>query len=75
MRIGKVQVSENEESLAVLVENGVYLVPWPAGCRNLADVLNSPDPQELLGRMFDAGSTLVGHSQVKLLAPIDRQEV
>lgn len=75
MKIGKVHVSATETSLGVIVENGVYLAGWPRGCRTLADVLNSPDPHELVSSVLDARSTLIGHSQVRLLAPIDQQEV
>jgi 2-dehydro-3-deoxy-D-arabinonate dehydratase len=59
----------------VLVENGVYIVAWSDACRSLTDLLHSDDPVELVGSLFDANATLIAAPQVRMLAPLDRQEV
>lgn len=75
MRVAKVELPGGEQRVAVLVENGVYILAWSEGCRSLTDLLESADPVELVGSMFDQNATLVAAPQVKMLAPIDDQEV
>jgi len=75
MKIAKIELPGGEQRVAVLVENGVYVVAWSATCKSLADLLHADDPVELVGSLFDANATLIAAPQVKMLAPIDRQEV
>lgn len=75
MRVAKVELPGGEQRVAVLVENGVYILAWSEGCRSLTDLLESDDPVDLVGSMFDQNATLVAAPQVRMLAPIDQQEV
>lgn len=75
MRIAKVELPGGEKRVAVLVESGVYILAWSENFRSLTDVLHSADPVDLVGSMFDEKATLIAAQQVKMLAPIDHQEV
>src|SRR5262245_28372253 len=75
MQVAKVELPGGEQRVAVLVENGVYIVAWSDACRSLTDLLHSEDPVELVGSLFDANATLIAAPQVRMLAPLDRQEV
>lgn len=75
MRVAKVELPGGEKRVAVLVESGVYILAWSENCRSLTDVLHADDPVDLVGSMFDEKATLIAAQQVKMLAPIDRQEV
>ncbi len=75
MQVAKVELPGGEQRVAVLVENGVYIVAWSESCRSLTDLLHSDDPVELVGSLFDQNATLIAAPQVRMLAPLDRQEV
>lgn len=75
MQIAKVELPGGEQRVAVLVDHGVYVVAWSEECRSLSDLLHAKDPCALVGSLFDANATLIAAPQVKMLAPIDRQEV
>jgi 2-dehydro-3-deoxy-D-arabinonate dehydratase len=75
MRVAKVELPGGEKRVAVLVESGVYILAWSENCRSLTDVLHAADPVDLVGSMFDEKATLVAAQQVRMLAPIDHQEV
>ena len=75
MLVAKVELPGGEQRVAVLVENGVYIVAWSDGCRSLTDLLHSENPVDLVGSLFDSNATLIAAPQVRMLAPLDRQEV
>lgn len=75
MQIAKVELPGGEQRVAVLVDQGVYVVAWSEECHSLSDLLHAKDPVELVGSLFDSHATLLAAPQVKLLAPLDRQEV
>jgi 2-dehydro-3-deoxy-D-arabinonate dehydratase len=75
MKLAKIELPGGEQRVAVLVENGVYVVAWSSTCRCLADLLHADDPVDLVGSLFDSNATLIAAPQVKMLAPIDAQEV
>jgi 2-dehydro-3-deoxy-D-arabinonate dehydratase len=75
MQVAKVELPGGEQRVAVLVDTGVYVVAWSDECRSLTDLLHAKDPCDLVGSLFDAKATLIAAPQVRMLAPIDRQEV
>ncbi|MBS0261545.1 MAG: fumarylacetoacetate hydrolase family protein [Planctomycetes bacterium] len=75
MLVAKVELPGGEERVAVLVHDGVYIVAWSEGCRSLTDLLHAENPVELVSSLFDSNATLIAAPQVRMLAPIDRQEV
>src|SRR5579872_1790692 len=75
MQVAKEELPGGEQRVAVLVENGVYIVAWSDACRSLTDLLHAEDPVDLVGSLFDANATLIAAPQVRMLAPLDRQEV
>lgn len=75
MQVAKVELPGGEQRVAVLVDTGVYVVAWSDECRSLTDLLHAKDPCDLVGSLFDANATLIAAPQVRMLAPIDRQEV
>ena len=74
MRLGKIVLPSGESGLGVLVPEGIRVLPFPAGCRSLADVLYSSDPRGLVQKHLGE-SRLVSLAEVDLQAPIDHQEV
>jgi 2-dehydro-3-deoxy-D-arabinonate dehydratase len=75
MQVAKVELPGGEQRVAVLVENGVYIVAWSDDCRSLTDLLHAENPVELVSSRFDANATLIAAPQVRMLAPLDHQEV
>src|SRR5579864_5974850 len=75
MLVAKVELPGGEQRVAVLVENGVYIVAWSEVCRSLTDLLHSENPVDLVGSLFDSNATLIAAPQVRMLAPLDQQEV
>jgi 2-dehydro-3-deoxy-D-arabinonate dehydratase len=75
MQIAKVELPGGEQRVAVLHENGIHILPWSDGCRNLTDVLHSSNPVGLVRSLLDSNATLVAPPGVRLLAPLDRHEV
>src|SRR5258708_11420488 len=75
MQVAKVELPGGEQRVAVLVENGVYIVAWSDNCRSLTDLLHSENPVDLVGSLFDLNATLIAAPQVRMLAPLDQQEV
>lgn len=75
MQVAKVELPGGEQRVAVLVDNGVYVVAWSEECRSLTDLLHASDPVDLVGSLFDTNATLIAAPQVRMLAPLDRQEV
>jgi 2-dehydro-3-deoxy-D-arabinonate dehydratase len=75
MRVAKIELPGGEQRVAVLVENGVYILAWSDSFRNLTDLLHSESPVELVESLFDSNATLIAAPQVRMLAPLDDQEV
>ena len=74
MRLAKVALPSGESGLGVLVPEGIRVLPFPAGCKSLSDILYSSDPVGLVKQHL-AASKLVSFAEVDLQAPIDHQEV
>jgi 2-dehydro-3-deoxy-D-arabinonate dehydratase len=75
MLIAKVELPGGEQRAAVLVNDGVYIVAWSKDFKKLSDFLHSDNPIDLVGSMFDNNATLIAAPQVRMLAPLDEQEV
>ncbi|MSR56354.1 MAG: 2-hydroxyhepta-2,4-diene-1,7-dioate isomerase [Planctomycetaceae bacterium] len=75
MKLAKVELPGGEQRVAVLVDDGVYVVAWSKECRSLSDLLHSDNPIERVRSLFDANATLIATPQVRMLAPLDHQEV
>jgi len=75
MLVAKIELPGGEQRVAVLVENGVYIVAWSDACRSLSDLLHADNPVELVSSLFDSNATLIAAPQVRMLAPLDNQEV
>src|SRR5262245_657180 len=75
MKLAKVELPGGEQRVAVLVDDGIYVVAWSKECRSLSDLLHSTNPVELVGSLFDTNATLIAAPQVRMLAPLDHQEV
>jgi 2-dehydro-3-deoxy-D-arabinonate dehydratase len=75
MLVAKVELPGGEQRVAILVENGVYIVAWSDPLRSLSDLLHAENPVDLIGSMFDSNATLIAAPQVRMLAPLDQQEV
>src|SRR5436190_2002899 len=68
MQVAKVELPGGEQRVAVLVENGVYIVAWSDDCRSLTDLLHAENPVELVSSRFDSNATLIAAPQVRMLA-------
>src|SRR5579872_3520876 len=75
MRVAKIELPGGEQRVAVRVENGVYILAWSDACRSLTDLLHAENPIDVVGSLFDSNATLIAAPQVKMLAPLDNQEV
>ncbi|MFN0051012.1 MAG: fumarylacetoacetate hydrolase family protein [Planctomycetales bacterium] len=75
MQVAKIELPGGEVRVAVLVDKGVYVLAWSAECRSLTDVLHAENPVDLVGSLFDTNATLIAAPQVRMLPPLDRQEV
>ena len=75
MLIAKVELPGGEKRAAVLVHDGVYIVAWTENCKSLSDLIYADNPIDLVGSLFDSNATLVAAPQVKMLAPLDKQEI
>jgi 2-dehydro-3-deoxy-D-arabinonate dehydratase len=75
MQVAKVELPGGEQRVAVPAKDGVYVVAWSDECRCLSDLLHADNPIDLIGSMFDSNATLIAAPQVRMLAPLDRQEV
>ena len=75
MKVAKVELPGGEQRVAVLVDNGVYVVAWSSDCRSLSDLLHASDPVDLVGSLFEENATLIAAPHVRMLAPLDKQEV
>lgn len=75
MRLAKVRLADGAERVAIYEDDTVQLLELhPQGeIQNLADVMCTPQPEELATRL--ATGPRLKHSEVRFLAPIDRQEV
>lgn len=77
MRLAKVLLADGEWRIGLLNQHDVQLLDLSQvdHCRNLSDILHSPDPRGLAKFLVDPNSPPINLDEVTLLAPIDRQEV
>ena len=75
MRIAKVELPNRTSAVAVLEENRVHLLHASPDCSTLSDLLHSENPTRLAESLIDPGAGVLPLSQVKLLAPLDHQEL
>lgn len=73
MQLAKFRIGPEGPARAGLVE-GDRVRPFPAGIR-LADLLFAPDPRRAVEAQLDPAAPTLGRDAVRLLAPIDDQEV
>jgi len=76
MKLAKI-MAEGAVGLAVLEEDQVRLLDLSQveHCNSLTDILHSPDPKGLTSFLIDTQKDPVALEDVRLLAPIDQQEV
>ncbi|MEX0700522.1 MAG: fumarylacetoacetate hydrolase family protein [Planctomycetales bacterium] len=80
MRLVKIELADGRRAVGLLDdERGEELrlldLAQVENCRCLADVLHAPDPRGLAKFLVDRDAAPVAIDAVRLLAPIDRQEV
>jgi len=75
MRIAKVELPNRTLAVAVLEENRVHLLHTSPECTTISDLLHAENPRALAESLIDPGAGVLPLSQVKLLAPLDHQEL
>jgi 2-dehydro-3-deoxy-D-arabinonate dehydratase len=77
MRLAKVQLADGERRVALWEGDDLRLLDLAQvdDVRSLGDVLHSPDPAGLAKFLVDPKAAPVAADAVRLLAPLDRQEV
>jgi 2-dehydro-3-deoxy-D-arabinonate dehydratase len=77
MKLAKVLLSNGESRVGVLENSNVRLLDLSQvdHCRNLSDILHAPDPLGLAKFLVDQETEPVALDALKILAPIDHQEV
>jgi 2-dehydro-3-deoxy-D-arabinonate dehydratase len=75
MQLVRFQQGGNEAKLGVLEDGKVFPVTWQRPNLRLCDVLEAADPVRLAGELRDACAQWIAVADVRLLAPIDAQEV
>lgn len=77
MRLARVELSGGERRVAVLDGDEVRLLDLDQveKCRSLADILHAPDPAGLAKFLLPPNTAPLPADSVRLLAPVDRQEV
>jgi 2-dehydro-3-deoxy-D-arabinonate dehydratase len=72
MQLARVRRANGEIAFGAVRDERIHYFSWP---RTLGDLLAAPDPEVLSHQHFAASSSSEALSSVKLLAPVDRQEV
>ena len=77
MKLVKFLLSDGECRVGVLESNDIRLLDLSQveNCRNLSDILHATDPLGLVKFLIESETAPVALDTVKLLAPIDHQEV
>ncbi|MFO1021964.1 MAG: fumarylacetoacetate hydrolase family protein [Planctomycetales bacterium] len=78
MRLAKVQLPDSDVRIAVWEENNqlrMLDLTQVDDCRNLSELLHSPDPLGLAKYLIDQQAEPLTPSDVTILPPLDRQEV
>lgn len=75
MLIAKVELPGGGQGAAVIAGGNAQPLKWSSSCRSLADILHADNPRELAAGLVDKQAASVPVAQLKLLPPIDRQEV
>ncbi len=75
MQLAKIRQHDGRESAALVVGDGVVPLATSSDVPALTQILEAADPAAVAQLLASAGAPPMPLSQVKLLAPIDRQEV
>lgn len=77
MRLAKVLLSSGERRVAVWEDRSLRLLDLNQveNCRNLSDILHSPDPKGLAKFLIDPQADPQAEESVTFLSPLDHQEV
>jgi 2-dehydro-3-deoxy-D-arabinonate dehydratase len=77
MRVCKVQREDGGAQVGLLEDNNVRLLGLPddAAAVSLSDLLHTSDPKSAVERLLHPESAVVPLEEIRLLAPLDRQEV
>lgn len=77
MRLAIVMMADGERRIGLIENNDVLLLDLTQveSCRTLSDILHAPDPLGLARFLVDPNAAPIAADSVRLLAPIDRQEV
>lgn len=77
MRLAIVMLADGERRVGLIENNDVLLLDLTQveNCRTLSDILHAPDPLGLARFLVDPNAAPIAADSVRLLAPIDRQEV
>jgi len=73
MQIAKVELPGGEQRVAILQNSEVRIVVWSEGCRSLSDILHAADLVAFANSLTTI--PVPATTPVKLLAPVDRQEI
>jgi 2-dehydro-3-deoxy-D-arabinonate dehydratase len=72
MQLARVRRANGAVAFGAVRDDRIYYFTWPS---TLGDLLAAPEPAALAGQLLTASSQSDALADVKLLAPIDRQEV
>lgn len=75
MKLAKVRLADGGIASAVVEQGGFRLLPTSDAYPSLASILESPDPAGTVSELLAASPGLILAESVRLLAPIDQQEV
>ena len=77
MKLGRLVTSSGREHVGIIGDGSVQLLNLATAdhCRCLADILYAADPVALARSLVDQNSAALSLSDVRLLAPVDHQEV
>jgi 2-dehydro-3-deoxy-D-arabinonate dehydratase len=74
VKLCKVRMGDAVACAGLLTREGVHPLNW-SGAPTVSEILHAPDRQAILDLMLDRASRALPESEVRLLAPLDRQEV
>jgi 2-dehydro-3-deoxy-D-arabinonate dehydratase len=75
MKLCKVQIKSGESRIGVLSDDGVRLLGTWGKSLTLSGILHGPDPAGTVQSLLDANQTAIPLSDVRLLPPVDHQEI
>ena len=75
MQVAKFELQSDEQRVGVLVDDRIQLIRQTDDRRSLTDLLHSDDPVKWIRSLLDPSAAQIARSEVRMLAPLDRQEV